>query len=72
MAASTARFDLTAVVRRELAPRKRWQNIYGYLFLTPWLIGFLGLFIGPGVTSLYLSLTKYDVLSPPEFIGLAN
>ena len=72
MAASASRFDLTAVVRRELAPRKRWQNIYGYLFLTPWLIGFLGLFIGPGLTSLYLSLTKYDVLSPPEFIGFAN
>lgn len=69
---TTSRFDVRAVVRRELAPRKRWQNIYGYLFLTPWLIGFLGLFIGPGVTSIYLSLTKYDVLSAPEFIGFAN
>lgn len=47
MAASTSRFDLTAVVRRELAPRKRWQNIYGYLFLTPWLIGFLVIFYWP-------------------------
>jgi len=69
---TTSRFDVRAVVRRELAPRKRWQNIYGYLFLTPWLIGFLGLFVGPGVTSIYLSLTKYDVLSAPEFIGFAN
>lgn len=72
MAAQTSRFDVGAVVRRELAPRKRWQNFYGYLFLTPWLLGFLGLFLGPGIYSLYLSLTKYDVLSPPTFIGLDN
>ena len=51
--------------------RKR-QNLYGYLFLTPWLIGFLGLFLGPGLYSIYLSMTKYDVLSAPEFIGAAN
>ncbi len=48
------------------------DNLYGYLFLTPWLIGFLGLFVGPGLASLYLSLTKYDVISAPEFIGVKN
>jgi multiple sugar transport system permease protein len=48
------------------------DNLYGYLFLTPWLIGFLGLFVGPGLASLYLSLTKYDVISSPEFIGVKN
>lgn len=72
MAAQTSRFDVGAVIRREFAPRKRWQNFYGYLFLTPWLLGFLGLFLGPGIYSLYLSLTKYDVLSPPAFIGFDN
>jgi multiple sugar transport system permease protein len=72
MAAQSSRFDLKAVFRRELAPRKRWQNFYGYLFLTPWLLGFLGLFLGPGLYSLYLSLTKYDVLSPAKFIGFDN
>lgn len=52
--------------------KQRRENFYGYLFLTPWLLGFFGLFIGPGLTSLYLSLTKYDVLSSPTFIGLNN
>lgn len=51
---------------------KRHDNLYGYLFLGPWLLGFLGLFLGPGIASLYFSLTKYDVLSPPEFIGIQN
>jgi len=51
---------------------KKRENLYGYLFLSPWLIGFFGLFLGPGLASLYLSLTQYDVLSPPQFIGLEN
>jgi len=51
---------------------KRRENFYGYLFLLPWLIGFLGLFAGPGLASLYLSLTNYDVIGTPDFIGANN
>ena len=51
---------------------QRRENLYGYLFMTPWLIGFLGLFVGPGLYSLFLSFNKYDVMSAPEFIGLKN
>jgi multiple sugar transport system permease protein len=58
--------------RRRWSPARRRENLYGYLFLTPWLIGFFGLFLGPGLASLYLSLTKYDVLTTPQFIGAAN
>jgi multiple sugar transport system permease protein len=58
--------------RRRISPAQRRQNLYGYLFLTPWLIGFFGLFVGPGLYSLYLSFTKYDVMSPPVFIATKN
>src|SRR5512141_1068247 len=61
-----------ATGRRRVSAAQRRQNFYGYLFLTPWLIGFFGLFIGPGLYSLFLTLTKYDVLSSPVFIGLKN
>lgn len=61
-----------AAGRKRTSPSQRRQNLYGYLFLTPWLIGFFGLFIGPGLYSLFLSLTKYDVLSSPVFVGLKN
>lgn len=44
----------------------------GYLFLLPWLIGFILLYFSPIVASLYLSFTKYDLLTPPQWIGLAN
>jgi len=58
--------------RRKWTRKQRRENFYGYLFLTPWLIGFFGLFVGPGIASLYLSLTNYDVLGSPDFIGTAN
>ncbi len=63
---------LTKTPARRMSPAKRRENLYGYLFMLPWLIGFLGLFVGPGLYSLFLSFTKYDVLSKPEFIGLKN
>jgi multiple sugar transport system permease protein len=48
------------------------KNAPGYVFLAPWLIGFFVLAIGPILTSFYLSFTKYDIASPPRFIGLDN
>jgi multiple sugar transport system permease protein len=48
------------------------RNAPGYTFLLPWLIGFFLLAIGPILSSLYLSFTKYDVTSAPQWIGLDN
>lgn len=70
--ATLAKDMAVPAAKRGWSRSKRRENFYGYLFLTPWLIGFLGLFIGPGLVSLYLSMTKYDVLSAPEFIGAEN
>jgi len=44
----------------------------GYAFLLPWLIGFFALTLGPIIASLYLSFTKYDLLTTPEWIGAKN
>ncbi|MBI5931530.1 MAG: sugar ABC transporter permease [Chloroflexi bacterium] len=45
----------------------------GYLFISPWLIGFLGLTLIPIATSLALSFTHYDILSGHvEWTGLEN
>ena len=72
MTTAVARDALVVPSKRRMSRAKRRENLYGYLFLAPWLLGFFGLFIGPGLGSLYFSFTKYDVLSPPEFIGTAN
>ena len=44
----------------------------GYLFLAPWLIGLMGLTLGPALGSLYLSFTKFDLITDPQWVGLAN
>ena len=44
----------------------------GWLFLLPWVVGFLAFTAGPMLFSLWLSLTHYDMLKPPTFIGLEN
>ena len=48
------------------------QNGPGYLFLLPWFIGFFGLTLGPMISSLYLSFTDFDLLTPPDWVGTAN
>ena len=51
----------------------RWrQNLAAYAFLSPWLLGFLLLTLGPTLASLYLSFTKFDLLQSPHWIGAAN
>jgi multiple sugar transport system permease protein len=44
----------------------------GLLFISPWLIGFLCFTFYPLLSSLYYSLTRYDLIRDPVYIGLAN
>ncbi|MFC5828427.1 carbohydrate ABC transporter permease [Nonomuraea insulae] len=48
------------------------DNLAGYLFLSPWLIGLVVITIGPMLASLYLSFTEYSLIQPPKWIGLEN
>ncbi|GGJ03758.1 sugar ABC transporter permease [Alicyclobacillus cellulosilyticus] len=53
--------------------KKKWKtNLVAYAFLSPWIIGFI-LFSGvPILASFVLSLTHWDMISPPRFVGLEN
>ncbi len=51
---------------------QRRNQIVGLLFISPWLLGFLIWTLYPLISSLYYSLTRYDLLRPPVFIGLQN
>jgi len=44
----------------------------GLLFISPWIIGFVGLQIYPILYSFYLSTTEYSGFGKATFIGLAN
>jgi multiple sugar transport system permease protein len=48
------------------------NNLAGYIFISPWLIGFLLLTVWPIGQSFYLSFTDYSLLEDPVWSGLAN
>jgi multiple sugar transport system permease protein len=52
--------------------KSRRETMAGYGFLLPWLLGFLGLTLGPMLFSLYLSFTRYNLFTPPRWIGFDN
>lgn len=52
--------------------RERREEREFYLFISPWLIGFLLFGIGPILGSALMSFTNWSLLSSPEWIGLAN
>jgi len=53
--------------------RREKRNLRnGLLFISPWLIGFLGLQVYPIIYSFYLSLTQYSGFGKPLFIGFGN
>jgi multiple sugar transport system permease protein len=55
------------------ARRRRWrETLEGYLWVAPWLIGFVLFVAGPMIASLLLSFSRYELANPPRFIGLDN
>src|SRR5215213_519693 len=50
--------------------RREW--LVGYLMILPAVIGFVVFTAGPILASLVLSLTEFDIISPPTWIGLQN
>jgi multiple sugar transport system permease protein len=56
-----------------LAPRRRLRmpaGVQGYLFIAPWIIGLLCFQALPILSSLWISLTKWDGMTPAQFLGL--
>ncbi|MCL2266782.1 MAG: sugar ABC transporter permease [Treponema sp.] len=52
--------------------RQLKEDVAGFLFISPWLIGFFVFAIIPMLMSLYFSFTRYNLLSAPVFNGIAN
>ncbi len=60
----TGVFRMSAVRRKEA-----WQ---GYLYISPWILGFLLFTVGPLIASLIYSMNRYTLLSPMQWTGLEN
>ena len=72
---------LVVPVTRVDRPRRRWYStpsgreaLWGYIFISPWIIGLVLFTAGPMIASLVLSLTNFDLVHPEsvKFIGLDN
>ncbi|NPV77759.1 MAG: sugar ABC transporter permease [Anaerolineae bacterium] len=60
-----------AAKQMRLNLRKR-EALSFYLFILPWILGFLFFYLGPILASFYFSLTSWDLLTAPKWIGLRN
>ncbi len=57
---------------RNLSESRRREALAGYLFIMPWLFGFLVFFLGPIIASLILSFTRWNIVGDPTWVGLDN
>ncbi len=48
------------------------RTITGYIFIMPFILGFLFWFLAPALVALYLTFQKYNLISPPQYVGLQN
>lgn len=59
-------------VRLRSRALQRRYNLMGFLFASPWIIGFLCFTIIPISLALYYSFTNYNLFNKCDWIGLKN
>ncbi|TVY03321.1 carbohydrate ABC transporter permease [Cohnella terricola] len=58
---------------KKIKSGRRWESpLAGYLFISPWLLGFFLFTFWPMIQSAYFSFTEYSLLEAPQWIGLDN
>lgn len=72
MANETVTETSTGVTVRRSSRMQTRNLITGLLFCSPWILGILFFIVYPTLASFYFSLTRYNLLQPPQFIGLSN
>ncbi len=58
--------------RNKLSGLARREAMAGYMFISPWILGFLMFTFLPLISSFILSFTNYSVINPPKFCGIEN
>src|SRR4051795_5112985 len=58
--------------RRGMSAMARRDALDGYLFIAPWILGFVLFTAGPMLASLGLVFVDWDLLTPPTWAGLEN
>ena len=71
-APATARSSLTSSVRRPRITYITAQKLWGVAFVLPVLLLFLGFRLYPMLRAVEISFQRYDLLTPPRWVGLDN
>jgi multiple sugar transport system permease protein len=60
--------------RRTILTKSRREALWGYVFVSPWIIGFLVFVLGPLIASLVISFTDFNLVRPEavQFVGIDN
>ncbi|MBO1330698.1 carbohydrate ABC transporter permease [Streptomyces sp. VRA16 Mangrove soil] len=61
-----------ATTPKPASRRRRREALWFYLFVSPWVIGFLVFLLGPMIASMYYSLTDWDSFTAPQWVGFKN
>jgi len=59
-------------MKTKMSPMAKKEERYFYLCISPWIAGFLIFTAGPILASLFFSFCNYDVVTPPNWIGIQN
>lgn len=54
---------------RTLAGRR---TLVGYIFISPFILGFLLWFLAPAATAVWLTLHDWNLIAPPRYVGFRN
>jgi len=69
---TAARIGRRAQRAQSISGLRRREAALGYIFILPWILGFLLFTLGPFAASLYLSFTTYSILQPGKWVALGN
>jgi multiple sugar transport system permease protein len=48
------------------------RTIMGYIFISPFILGFIFWFLIPALVAGYLTFQKWNLIAPPQFVGMQN
>lgn len=58
--------------RKKMTQKEKTQLKWGYFFIAPVIIGLLCFNFGPMLFSMWISFTRWDVITPQQYIGAEN
>ncbi len=69
--------DAQVPVKRQALPGRirhflRKEKVAGYLFISPWIIGFLAFYLYPLLDTVYNSFTDMKLFGTPQWVGWKN